>query len=181
MRYQVQRRLAAGSLRKIGPKLYTTDLQTPLEDLVRREWKVVVRLIAPGTVIGFRTAIELEPTPEGVVHLVGKSRRRATYPGLIVAVHRGPGPLPGDTPFLETLFLASRARALLESLKPSRRRSAVGLKGLPRDIIESTVEQMIRTRGVSAANELRDKAHSLARGLDAERELEVLEGIIGTM
>ena len=180
-RHEVQRGLAAGILRKIGPKLYTPDLQTPIEDLARRDWKDIVRLVAPQAVIGYRTAIELEPTPEGVVHLVGKSKRTATYSGLIVAVHPGPGALPGDTPFLGTLFLASRPRALLESLKPSRRRSAIGLKSLPRDIIESTVERMIRTRGESAANELREQARSLAHDLDAERELAVLEGIIGTM
>lgn len=180
-RHEVQRRLAAGTLRKIGPKLYTTDLQTPLEDLARSEWKDIVRLVAPQAVIGYRTAVELEPTPEGVVHLVGKSKRTMTYSGLIVAVHPGPGALPGDAPFLGTLFLASRARALLESLKPSRRRSAVGLKSLHRDIIESTVERMIRTGGQSAANELREQARSLAQDLDAERELTVLEGIIGTM
>jgi len=180
-RHEVQRGLAAGTLRKIGPKLYTTDLQTPLEDLARQEWKDIVRLVAPQAVIGYRTAIELEPTPEGVVHLVGKSKRTATYSGLIVAVHPGPGALPGDTPFLGTLFLASRARALLESLKPSRRRSVIGRKNLDRDIIESTVERMMRTRGESAANELREQARSLAHDLGAERELAVLEGIIGTM
>ncbi len=180
-RHEVQRGLAAGTLRKIGPKLYTTDLQTPLEDLARHEWKDIVRLVAPQAVIGYRTAIELEPTPEAVVHLVGKSKRTVTYSGLIVAVHSGPGALPGDTPFLGTLFLASPARALLESLKPSRRRSAVGLKSLHRDVIESTIERMIRTRGESAANQLRDHARGLAQDLDAERELAILEGIIGTM
>ncbi len=180
-RQQIQRGLAAGSLRQIGPKLYTSDLQTPLVDLVRREWKQIAALVAPGAVIGYRTAIELEPTPEGVVHLVGKTKRMETYPGLVIAVHPGPGPLPGDIAFLDTLSVASPARALLESLKPSRRRSIIGLKNLPRDIIESKVESRIRTYGESAANELRDQARSLARDLDAERELEILEGIIGTM
>ena len=96
-------------------------------------------------------------------------------------MHRGPGPLPGDIPFLDTLFIASPARALLESLKPSRRRSIIGLKSLPRDIIESKIESRIRTYGESAANELRDQARSLAQDLDAEAELEILEGIIGTV
>ena len=79
-RHRIRRGLVAGSLRPIGPKLYTSDLQTPLMDLVRREWKQIVGLIAPGSVIAYRTAIELEPTPEGVVHLVGKTKRTKTYP-----------------------------------------------------------------------------------------------------
>jgi fido (protein-threonine AMPylation protein) len=180
-RSRIQRDLAAGRLRKIGPKLYTTDLQTPLDDLARSRWTDIVRLIAPGAVIGYRTAIEMGPTPEGVVHLVGKSKRRVTYPGLLVALHPGPGKLSGDTPFLGTLFLASRARGLLESLRPSRRRSAVGLKSLPRDVIESKIEQMIRIGGEAAANDLRDEARCIAQELEAEREFVMLEGIIGTI
>jgi len=172
--------LSAGELRKIGHRIYTTDLQQPLAELVREYCWDIAGLVAPGSVIGYRTAIEMKPTDAGVVHLVGPSKKAIDLHGLIIAVHKGPGPLPGDTEFLR-LYKGSLARGLLESLKPSRHRSKVGLKSLSREAIESKLEQVLRLRGEKILNGIRDQARSIATQLGAEDRFAELDDIIGAL
>ena len=172
--------LSAGELRKIGHRIYTTDLEKPLAELVREFCWEIAGLVAPDSVIGYRTAIELKPTDGGVVHLVGPSKKTIDLHGLVIAVHKGPGPLAGDTTFLR-LHKASLARGLLESLMPSRHRSKVGLKSLGREGIESKLEQVLRLRGEGSLNGIRDQARELSPLLDAEDQFAQLEDIIGAL
>ncbi len=177
----VSRATARGEIRRIRRGLYTTDTVTPLEALVLQHLWEIVRLVAPGTVIGYRTAIELAPSPEGVVHLVGRREQRFELHGTKVWIHEGPGPLEGDQRYMETLFLASRARAYLESLKPSRSGREFGNKGLPRDEIERRLDQKLRVRGEDDLNQLRDEARAVADELNAPDEFQELDGIIGAL
>jgi fido (protein-threonine AMPylation protein) len=178
---KVSAALSAGDIRKIGNKLYTTDIDRPLAELVRDFCWDIVGLIAPGSVIGYRTAIELKPTGEGVVHLVSPSRKRTIdLHGLVLAFHKGPGPLEGDTAFLK-LYKASYARGLLESMLPSRRRSKVGSKSLPQEVIESTLEKILQARGTAGLNDIRDHARRLAPLLGAYDQFAQLEDIIGAL
>lgn len=172
--------LAAGEIRKIGAGLYTSDVETPFPELVRAKCWEIAGLVVPDSVIGFRTSIAMKPTDGGVLHLVGKSKKTVDLHGLVIAVHKGPGPLEGDTPFLR-LYKASMARGLLESLMPSRRRSKVGLKSLPLEVIESKLEQVLRLRGGSHLNELRDHARRIAPQLGAEEQCDRLDDIIGAL
>lgn len=177
----ISRATSRGEIRRIRRGLYTTDTVTPLGTLVLQHLWEIVRLVAPGTVIGYRTAIELAPSPEGVVHLVGPKERRFELHGTKVWIHEGPGPLEGDQHYMETLFLASRARAYLESLKPSRSGREFGNKGLSREEIERRLDQRLRVRGVDDLNELRDKARTVVDKLNAQDELHELDGIIGAL
>jgi hypothetical protein len=176
----VSRAVQAGMARKIGPRLYTTNLtDTPEAIIQRNRWRIVA-LLAPGSVIGFRTAIEMAPAPDGTVFLTGAGRHRIDLPGLRLRVVKGPGPLPGDTPFLEQLHLASRPRALLESLKPSRH-GETEARGLPRVHIEELLERELQTGGEAKLNQIREAARSLAPALGAAAECATLITIIGTL
>ncbi|MFL5493023.1 MAG: Fic family protein [Gemmatimonadales bacterium] len=172
--------VAAGAARKIGPRLYTGNMTDDPETIVRRNLWPVVSLVAPGTVISYRTAIEMAPAPDGTVFLTGATRNgQVDLPGLRLRLIPGPGPLEGDQPLFD-LHIASRPRALLEVLKPSRARATVA-RGLPRTRVEDDLERELRIAGESRLNRIRDRARSLAPLLDAEAEFRVLDGIVGTL
>jgi fido (protein-threonine AMPylation protein) len=177
----ISRATSRGEVRRIRRGLYTTDLVTPLDALVRQHAWEIVDLIAPGTVIGYRTAFELKPSPEGVLHLVGPKEKKLDMHGTKIWIHRGPGPLEGDVQYMETLHLASRPRAYLEVLQTSRSGREFGNKGLPVTEIEERLDQRLRIRGEEDLNQLRDAARALADPLDAHEEFHELDGIIGSL
>lgn len=176
----VGRAVRAGEVRKIGPRLYTTNLTAAPEEVIRRNRWRVVDLLAPGTVVGFRTALEMAPSPDGTLFLTGAGRHRIDLPGIRLRIVKGPGPLPGDTPFMEHLHIASQPRALLEALKPSREGTTVS-RGLPRPRIEEIIERELQSGGEAKLNRIRDSARTLAPELDAAAEFDVLTSIIGTL
>ncbi len=177
----VSRALSRGEIRRIRRGLYTTDLVTPLPELVRRHIWEIVRIIAPGTVIGYRTALELKPSPEGVIHLVGPKKNRLELHGTRILTHEGPGPLNGDQPYMDALYLASQPRAFLEVLKPSRSGKDFGNKGLPEVEIEERFDKLLRVRGEDDLNKLRDEARALREDLNAEDEFSRLDSMIGAL
>jgi hypothetical protein len=130
--------------------------------------------------VGYRTALEGRPSPEGTINLVGGYERMLELPGLRVRQIRGPGHLEGDTRFVGRLWLASRARAFLESLRPSRA-TAAGARGVPREEIERRIERIVRVSGEAGANTLRDRARAIAPELGAEAEFRALDDIIGAV
>jgi len=132
-----------------------------------------------------RTALEARPADDGSVFLdVGPGDRAylspLKLPGLLLRPRHGPGEIDGDSPFLSGLWLASRPRAFLENLRPSRARSGVR-RTLDRAELEDRLERLLTTGGEPALNHLRDQARELAPKLDAQREFEELNKLIGAL
>ena len=172
--------VAAGRARKLGPRLYTSNMTDAPEAIVRRNLWPAVSLLAPGTVIGYRTALEMAPASDGTVFLTGTTRSgHIGLPGITLRLIPGPGPLEGDQP-LFNLHVASRPRALLEVLRPSRARTTVA-RGLPRARVEAELERELQIVGEERLNRIRDQARAIAPALDAEREFAALNGIIGAL
>ncbi len=178
---RVSRALSRGEIRRIRRGLYTTDLATPLPELVHRHIWEIVRIIAPGTVIGYRTAFELKPSADGVIHLVGPKKKRLELHGTRILIHEGPGPLNGDQPYMDALYLASQPRAFLEVLKPSRSGREFGHKGLSESESEERLDKLLRVRGEDGLHKLRDEARALREDLNAEDEFRRLDAIIGAL
>jgi len=174
------RAIKAGLARKIGPRLYTNNLADPPEEVIQRNLWQVVGLLFPGSVVGHRTALEARPSPESTVFLTGNYTRTLALPGLNIRQLAGPGPLDGDQPFVQNLWLASRARAFLEVLKPSRS-TATGSRGLSVGEVETRIDTIIRSSGEKEVNRLRDHAREIAEPLEADSELSTLDSIIGAM
>src|SRR5262249_20815110 len=94
---QLQRLAAAGQLRRIYAGVYTDDLVQPLESIVRRELFALCSLIAPGSIISHRSALEGgRPTLAGNLFLTGANRRDFELPGLTLRIAKGVGPLDSD-------------------------------------------------------------------------------------
>jgi Fic family protein len=166
-------------VRKVGPRLYTKDRGTPVDELLRKHALVVAASRFPGHVISHRSALEMRAS-DGQLFLTGPSNRIERLEGLTIKVRQGPGPLDGDQPFLHSLYCASPARAFLENLAHARRSAEVP-RTLSRAELELRLEALLRLRGEDHLNQLRDHARRLAPALDAEDAFVILDAIISAL
>lgn len=177
------RAAARGELRRLARGLYTTNLDEPAEQLVRRRWHDVAALYFPGAVIVDRSAALAAPASDGSLFLdsgpTPAHPRTVRLPGLVLRPRSGPGAVAGDMEFAG-LRIAGQARMALDNLRPSRAREGVA-RTLRREELEERLERLARVRGGDALAELRVDARGLAGALGAERELAELEGLVGAL
>lgn len=180
----VQRAVAKGQARKIAGRLYTGNVDEPIEQVVRRNWSRVAAHHFPEAVIVDRSGIEARPSDDGSLFLDAgpdyAGRRPVRLPGLILRPRQGPGPAPGDMPHMDGLYFSSRPRTLLDNMRASRTRNGVA-RTLSRAEVEKELMRIAARRGRDALNELRDEAHDLVDRLDAGEEMEVLDDLIGAI
>ena len=176
----ISREVKAGRLRRIAPKLYTTNLQDPPEAIVRRNLYRILGRYYPGAVVSHRSALEGGLTRDGTLFLTYKYTKRVTLPGITLRLLQGKGPVEGDNPFMEGLYLASRPRALLENLQPARARGGTP-KSWSRAQIEDYLDEIARVHGEQELNRLRDQAKKIAPKLGLKNELKALDALIGTL
>jgi hypothetical protein len=172
--------MAKGRLRKLGPKLYTANLtDDPAAILRRNVWRIVAGY-CPGALIADRTALEAKPAADGSVFVIAERARSVDLPGLKIRPRPGAGPLASDRQFMTGLHLASRPRALLENLRPSRARGGVA-RTLARAEIEELLERDLAAGGEAALNRIRDEARPIAKALALQDEMTDLDRLIGAL
>ncbi len=178
----VRKLLRAGSIRHVDGRLYTKNLDDPLDDVLRRRAWDVAAGVFPGAVIVDRTAFEPRPVGrEGSIFLCSQTTRLVRLPGLVLNCRRGAGPAPGDTPFLgEDLYLSSWPRRFLDNMRRSRARSGTR-RTLSRQELEVQLERLLANQGEAELNRLRDEAARIAGELDRDRELAELSALIGAV
>ena len=146
---EVHRRVAAGQLRKLASRLYTSNLEDPAEAVVRRNLWSIVAGYFPGAVVADRTALELAPASDGSVCLVTAQGTDVELPGIVLRVRRGAPPQEDDRPFMgQALHLSSSARVYLDNLCPSRARNGRVARTLSRPELETRLERMVAAAGV---------------------------------
>jgi len=170
--------LAAGKIRKIGPRLYTRNLRDPIERIVSRHVWDIVAMYCPGALITGRTALENRPAEDGSVFVISDRTADVEVPGL--RIRSGVGPLATDRTFMGNLYLASPGRAVLENLVPSRARGGVS-RSVSRRAVEAHLEQVLARSGAAKLNEIRDQARDAAPRLGLEDQFKQLDGIIGAL
>jgi Fic/DOC family len=172
-----------GDLRRLVRGLYTTNLEEPAEQLVRRRWLDVAVAYFPDAVIVDRSAVEGRPAADGSLFLdAGPSRGTAAIkrlPGLTLRARAGPGPVEGDMPF-GALHRSSQARTALDNARPSRARSGIA-RTLSAGELEEWLEALARNRGEQELLRIRDEARRLAPLLGAEREQRQLDRLVGAL
>lgn len=177
------RAAARGEIRRLARGLYTTNLDEPAEQLVRRRWYDVAALHFPDAVIVDRSAAAAGPADDGSLFLdVGPrpvNPRPVKLPGLTLRPRNGPGPVDGDSQFMR-LRMSSSPRTLLDNLRPSRARSGVA-RTLRIEELEDRLDRLARTRGDAALNEVRDEARAIAPALGADEQLVELDRLIGAL
>ena len=179
---EVSRRVAAGQLRKLASRLYTSDLEDSSEAVVRRNLWSITAGYFPDAVVADRTALELVPASDGSVCLVAAQGSDVELPGIVLRVRRGAPAQEDDRPFMgQALRLSSPARACLDNLRPSRARGGRVARTLSRSELETRLERIMAAAGVEELNRVRDDACRIAPALNRADQQKTLDRIIGAL
>lgn len=170
-----------GTLRKIAPKIYTTNMKDSPNEIVARNLFYILGHLYPHAVISHRSAFELRPTDTGDIFLTYSYSKKISLPGVTVHLLQGPMGTEYDMPFIENLYVSSNERRILENLKKGRVRSGSMSKSLPREIIEEYLEKILQVNGEQGLNMFRDKARQMAKLLTMEAEFDILNSIVGAL
>lgn len=169
-----------GTIRKIAPRVYTSNLTDAEENIIRRNLYKILGMLYPGALISHRSAFEIRPSAEGHFYLTYKYTKNISLPGLQLHLLEGPGPLAEDIPYLDSLYISNPARAFLENLQLGYVRNGIS-KCLPQAEIEEKLEKKLLANGEKELNHIRDEARVLAPILHLENEFKLLDKIIGAL
>ena len=169
-----------GTARKIGPRIYTRNMSEPVEIIVARSRWQIVGMLAPGGVIGFRTALESHPAEDGSVFVTCGYKKITELPGLRIVRIPGSGPVEGDMPFIGGLHMASPSRLLLENLSHTKAREGA-TKAAGQKAVEEKLTSILRIKGERELNRIRDLARTIAADIGLEKEFQLLDRLIGSL
>lgn len=170
----------AGKLKKIAPKIFTTNLLDSVENIIKRNLIEILAWRYPNAVISHRSAQELRPTEEGEFFLTYNFRKKiADLPGINLNIYEGPDAVDGDVA-LNGIYIASEYRWMLECMQVSKRKGEQS-KSLPVSFIENRLEKMILIQGEDKLNEFRDKLREVSLLLNMSVEFEKLNKIISAL
>jgi hypothetical protein len=184
---EILRDVKARKVRKLASKLYTDDLTSSPEDIVRRHRLEIAAHFYPGALISHRSALEGNISPGGKLHL---TLPRATapvrkLPGLEIRIWRGPAPQADDarTPVAEgkELFTSSQARAVLENLQIARAHGDDEAKTLSAAELEQWLDRYLRIFGIGWLDKLRQQAEKLSPGFGWDREQQELNQLVAAI
>ena len=170
-----------GTLRKIAPKVYTTNMEDSPETIVARNLFYILGQLFPHAVISHRSAFELKQTETGDIFLTYNYSRNVSLPGITAHLLEGPMGTEHDMPFIENLFVSSNERRMLENLQKGRARNGSVSKCMPREVIEENLEKMLQVNGETGINAFRDKARDVAKELGMDGEFEALNSIVSAL
>ncbi|MBI2285144.1 MAG: Fic family protein [Bacteroidetes bacterium] len=170
-----------GTIIKIAPSLYTSNLHDTPESIIKRNWFRILAAQYPKALLSHRSALECRPTPkEGHIYLSYTYNKVIELPGMIIHLQAGPPIMEGDNSFFAELYLSQQARAFLENFQQSRKTGEQS-RTLTREQIEERLESIIRVKGEDGLNAMRDRAREIAPALDMEKEFLELNKIVSAM
>lgn len=164
-------------IRKVAPRLYTTNLDRPFDELVAENALKIALLRHPGAVISHRSSLEMRPA-DGTLFLTGDYDASESVHALTIRLVRGPGPLEEDMPFLDG-YRSSNTRAFVENLTPTRAHDVSRV--LPREEIERRLVMLFDEEGRKGLTRLRKSAEALAHVPDFEQGAQNLIELIGSL
>jgi hypothetical protein len=172
----------AGKLRKLASRLYTKDLKSAPQAIVRRDLWPIIGGYFPDALIADRTALEGAPAKDGSVFIVSHgAQSEVSLPGFTLRPRRGAPPQDSDLPFMNVLRISSPARNLLDNFTLSRSRGDAVSRTLTRTEMELHLDTILRRSGEDELNRLRDDARKLAPKIEREEEFIALNKMIGAL
>jgi hypothetical protein len=177
---QLKKLIKSGAIRKIAPRIYSSNLDEPVEGIIRRNLFQILGNLYPGTVLSHRSAFEFQPTKTGQIFLTTSYTKKISLPGITLQFLAGHPPIDGDNKFSGELFVSQKARAFLENLQVSKKLGSAS-KCLSLPEIEERLEQIIRVNGEDEINKLRDQARALSKQLDMAKEFDRLNRMISAL
>ena len=170
----------AGKLRKIAPRIYTSNFIDSPEVIIRRNLFSILGKLYPESILSHRSAIEFQPTSAGHIFLTFTYTKRISLPGITLRLMEGPIRIEGDNLFSGKLYCSQYERALLENMQVSRQPGPES-KTLTLPEIEDRLEKVIQVKGEAGLNEIRDRAREIAPALGMEMEFEKLNRLISAL
>lgn len=181
LRAQRRKLEAAGKIRKIGPKVYSSIMDDEaLKKSLTFQWPVIVNELYPNTVVSFRTAFDYKPCPKGNIFLTAQINKVVHIGPIQFVFIKGPERSKSDHPGLMGVTVASKARAFLEVLTPVRKGIIDG-RSLPIEEIEKRLEAILTNEGEEGLNQLRDQAKEIDKEVGFHKGLKKLDKIIGAL
>lgn len=177
---QISKLLKSGAIRKIAPRVYSPNLDEPVEGIIRRNLFQILGKLYPATILSHRSAFEFQPTKSGQLFLTTSYTKKVNLPGVTLQFLEGASPIEGDNKFSGELYVSQRARAFLENLQASKKLGSAS-KCLSLLEIEERLEQIIRINGEDEINKLRDEARVISEKLMMQKEFEKLNRLIGAL
>lgn len=170
----------AGKLRKIAPRLYTSNTVDSLENITRRNLIDILVWRYPKAIISHRSAKEMRPTADGNFYMTTTYSKKATdLPGITINLLKGPSADEEDMPY-NGIYIAGEYRWMLENVQASRR-TAESSKSLPIADIENKLEKILLLGGEPKLNEYRDRLKFVSERLGMAKEFEKINKIISAL
>jgi len=178
---QVSRLAKAGKLKKLRTGIYTSNLASPVESVVQRNWKQIAEHIFPGAVVGYRSGMRGGPDDGKVFLVYGDRAKRVDLPGLELVIIPGVSAITDgmspDVPYGK-LYISSEPRRLLENLTMVKGATE---RSVGRELVETELENILSIRGEARLNALRDAASEVASKTGLKREFDQLNKIISAL
>lgn len=177
---QISKLFKSGAIRKIAPRVYSSNLGEPIEGIIRRNLFRILGNLYPGVMLSHRSAFEFQPTKTGQLFLTTSYTKKVKLPGITIQFLSGPSPIKGDNKFSGELSASQKARAFLENLQSTKKLGSES-KCLSLAEIEERLEQIIRVNGEVEINKLRDQARVISEQLEMPKEFEKLNRLISAL
>ena len=178
--YQISKAEKEGKIRKIAPRIYTTNLRDSAETIIRRHLFDILKWRFPEAVISHRSATELRPTETGDFFLTGSYTKKITdLKGITLHVMKGKPALESDVK-LDGIYASSEWRRVLENMQSSKKKGGES-KSFPVEYMEDKLEKIILREGEAGMNKFRDKAREIAKQLDFDDEFCKLNLLISAL
>jgi fido (protein-threonine AMPylation protein) len=179
-RKQIHKWQKDGLIKKIAPRIYTTNFEEKPSEIIARKILHVLGALYPGSVLSHRSAFEFKPTRAGNIFVTHGYTKKIKLPGVTIHFQKGKSPIEGDNKFVGELFVSQKERALLENLQISKKPGPQS-KTLTIPEIEERLEEIITVHGEAGLNDIRDKARKIARQLNMSREFDKLNKMISSI
>ncbi len=177
---QISGLVKKGTLRKIAPRIYTSNLPDLPETIIRRNLFQILGELYPEAILSHRSAIEFRPTDSGNIYITHSYTKKIKWPGITLHFLEGPKAMDSDTLFAGKLFVSQFERALLENLQVSRRKGPES-KVVSPSVIEERLEMELQVKGEDGLNKLRDKARVIAHQIGMEAEFQKLDAMVSAL
>lgn len=168
----LSRAVRRGTLRRLGPGIYTGAVDEEPEAVTRRVWRTIVRHELPGAILADRSARAGMPDADGRLHVIHTRRRPLVLSGLSILPRRDAHPDLGVIDLPDGLRQSSVARGLLDNLAGS------GPRYLTTAEVEGWVAAIVEDLGEDRLNAVRDEARALAEATGRTAALERLARMI---
>jgi len=171
-----------GTLKKIAPRMYTTNLLDSPKNIVKRNILYILAWRFPGIVISHRSANELHPTDTGDFFMTYTYNRKITdIPGIRLNIVKGKPALENDIKYGSlNIYSSSEYRWMLEVMQVSRKKEGES-KSFPIEFVEGRLENMIHAGGEKRINVFRDEVRKIAKILEMNDEFEKLNEVISAL